>query len=575
MRVLALVLLLSSSFAQTTARPSAPKFEDVSKSVGLTAPHISSPDKKYIVETVSGGVGLIDCDNDGRLDIVVVNGSTVARYRAGGDLLVTLYHQDANLKFTDISRSAGLTRKGWGMGVAVADYDNDGWQDLYVTGYGGNALYHNLGNCRFEDVTEKAGLRVEGFGQGAAWGDYDRDGRVDLFVARYLDFDMNHPPEFGSPECTIMSIKVHCGPLGLRGETNLLFRNRGNGTFEDVSKKTGVDNSPGAYGMQPLWFDYDNDGWPDLFVSEDAGANYLYHNNRDGTFEDVSLASGTALDANGKQRGSMGVDAADLDHDGLLDLIVPNYAFQDKALYLNRGSKGFEDISISAHLSAPTYAYVGWGVGFVDVDNDGWDDILITNGHVYPQADLIPGSSPYHEPIQLFRNNRNRTFDDVTSLSGLDRLRAGAWRGVAFGDVNNDGKVDVLILDADGPPLLLINRTETSNHAVLFHLIGTKSNKAAIGARVTVKSGDLSQFNEVRGGASLFSQNDLRMHFGLADHTVMNSVEIWWPSGAKETFSNLPVDFIYTVVEGVGIKGKAPFEKATIPERPKPQAAIR
>jgi hypothetical protein len=567
MRRLAISVLLGAAcLAQVPpAQLPVPKFEDIAKQAGLSVVHISSPEKKYIVETMSGGVGFIDCDNDGKLDIVLVNGSTVDRYRQGGDPLVTLYHQDADLHFTDITKSAGLTRKGWGMGVAVADFDNDGWQDLYITGYGGNALYRNLGNCKFEDVTDKAGVRVGGFGQGAAWGDYDRDGYVDLFVARYLDLDMNHLPPFGGPGCTIMSVKVHCGPLGLPGETNFLFHNRGDGTFEDVTKKAGVDNSPGAYGMQPLWFDYDNDGWPDLYVSNDAGPNYLYHNNRDGTFEDVSLVSGTAVDANGKPQGSMGVDAADIDHDGLLDLFVPNYAFQYDTLYLNQGDKGFVDITASAHLAEPTYPYVGWGAGFLDVANEGWPDILVTNGHVYPQADLMVGSAPYREPIQLFRNNRDRTFEDVSVFSGLDKFRR-SWRGVAFADVNNDGKTDALVLDEDGPPLLLMNRTRSSNHSVLFHLIGTKSNKAAIGARVTVTAGDLMQFNEVRGGASLFSQNDLRLHFGLGAHAVMNSVEVWWPSGRKETFQKLDADFIYTIVEGEGIQQKLPFAKEKPPD---------
>ena len=563
--------LLASCFAQTASTP-VPRFEDVAPRAGLTVPHISSPEKKYIIETVSGGAGFIDCDNDGKLDIVTVNGSNVDRYRQGGDLLVTLYHQDSNLKFTDITKSAGLTHKGWGMGVAVADFDNDGWQDLYVTGFGDSVLYRNLGNCKFEDVTQESGLRVSGFAQGAAWGDYDRDGYVDLFVTRYLRIDINHLPEFGSPECTIMAVKVHCGPLGLAGETNVLFRNRGDGTFADVTKKAGVDNSPGAYGMQPLWFDYDNDGWPDLYVSNDAGPNNLYHNKRDGTFEDVSLESGTAVDANGKAQGSMGVDAADFDHDGLLDLFVPDYAFQYDTLYWNRGAQGFEDITTKAHLAEATYPYVGWGAGFLDVDNDGWPDILVTNGHVYPQADVIPGSAPYREPIQLFRNRRDRTFEDITAIAGLDKLRAASWRGVAFGDVNNDGKVDVLVVDADGPPLLLINRTESANHAVLFHLIGTKSNRAAIGARVTVKAGDLTQFNEVRGGSSLFSQNDLRLHFGLGAHAVMNTVEIGWPSGKKETFENLAADCIYTLIEGEGIKERVPFatEKTELPAKPQP-----
>jgi enediyne biosynthesis protein E4 len=546
-----------------------PKFEDVAKRVGLTVSHIASPDKIYIVEAMSGGVGFIDCDNDGKLDIVVANGSTVERYRRGGDLMVTLYHQDGTngeLHFSDVTQSAGLTTRGWGMGVAVGDFNNDGWQDLYVTGYGGGVLYQNLGNCKFKDVTEQAGVRAEGFQQGAAWGDYDRDGNVDLFVTRYLHFDVDHIPENIKSGCPLMSVKVHCGPLGLAGDTNFLFRNRGDGAFEDVTKKAGVDNSPGAYGMQPLWFDYDNDGWPDLYVSNDAGPNYLYHNKRDGTFEDVSGISGTSVDANGNPQGSMAVDAADIDHDGLLDLMVANFMFQYTTLYWNRGPQWFEDISAQAHLITPTSPYVGWGGGFLDYDNSGWADMMVSFGHVYPQADLVTGYGAYRQPIKLFRNNHDRTFEDVTNVAGLEKFRR-SWRGVAFGDVNNDGKVDAVVVDADGPPVLLINRTETTNHAVLFHLVGTKSNRAAIGARVTVTAGDMRQFDEVRGGAGLFSQNDLRLHFGLGRQTVMKAVEVSWPSGTKESFQNLPADFIYTIEEGQGVQSKVPFMSADSPAK--------
>jgi hypothetical protein len=549
-----------------------PKFEDVAKQAGLTVAHISSPEKKYIVESMSGGVGFIDCDGDGKLDILTVNGSTVDRYRQGGDLMVTLYHQDANLKFTDITRTAGLTRKGWGMGIAVADFDNDGLPDIYVTGFGGNALYHNLGNCKFEDVTEKAGLRVGGFSAGAAWGDYDRDGFADLFVARYVHLDINHLPEFGSKQdsCTLLSIKVQCGPLGLPGETNFLFRNRGDGTFEDVTKKAGVFNASGAYGMQPIWFDYDNDGWPDLYVANDAGPNYLYHNNHNGTFEDVSPISGTAVDGNGKAQGSMGVDAADFSHDGLLDLFVTNFFFQPDTLYWNQGKLGFTDISASARLAGPTYPYVGWGTAFFDPTNEGWLDLFVANGHVYPQADLVPGVAPYREPVQLFRNNHDRTFEDITAQSGLDKLPLLSRRGAAFGDVNNDGKIDVLILNEDGPPTLLINRTETSNHAALFQLIGTESNKAAIGARVTVTTGDLVQFNEVRGGGSYLSQNDPRLHFGLGAHATIDKVVIQWPSGAREEIGRLDADSIYTIVEGAGVQRRTPFTKSVAAASPGP-----
>ncbi len=548
-------------------KPPVPRFEEIAKQAGLTVPHISSPEKKYIVESMSGGVGFIDCDNDGKLDIVTVNGSTVDRYRQGGDPMVTLYHQDTNQggnpKFTDITKSAGLARKGWGMGVAVADFDNDGLQDLYVTGFGGNVLYRNLGNCKFEDVTEKAGLRAGGFGAGAAWGDYDRDGNVDLFVARYVHLDINNLPEFGSKQdsCTLMSAKVQCGPLGLPGETNFLFRNRGDGTFEDITKKAGVYNGSGAYGMQPIWFDYDNDGWPDLYVANDAGPNYLYHNNHDGKFEDVSLISGTAVDGNGKPQGSMGVDAADFSHDGRLDLFVTNFTFQPDTLYWNQGAQGFADISSSARLADPTYVNVGWGTAFFDAANSGWPDILVANGHVFPQVDAIKGAAPYREPIQLFRNNRDRTFEDITAFSGLDKLYPASWRGAAFGDVANNGKIDVVILDEDGPPILLMNRTVSNNHAALFHLVGTKSNKAAIGARITVTAGDLVQFNEVRGGASYLSQNDLRVHFGLGSRAMIDTVEIMWPSGTRETYRSLPADCIYKIVEGAGIREKTGFTK--------------
>jgi enediyne biosynthesis protein E4 len=575
----ALLLIASpaSSHAQIpVTNPPKVEFENVAASAGLNVPHISTPGKQSIIESMSGGVGFIDCDNDGKLDIVTVNGSTVDRFRQGGDLMVTLYHQDANLKFSDITRSAGLTRKGWGMGVAVADFDNDGWQDLYVTGFGGNVLYRNLGNCKFEDVTEKAGLRVGGFSAGAAWGDFNKDGNVDLFVARYVRLDVNHLPLFGSKEdsCTIFQVKVQCGPLGLPAETNLLYRSRGDGTFEEVSKQAKVDNPQGSYGMQPIWLDYDNDSWPDLYVANDIGTNYLYHNRHDGTFEDVSLISGTAVNEFGKAQGSMGVDAADFNHDGKLDIFVTTYAFQPDALYENQGTSGFADISSRAHLAQPTYPLVGWGTAFFDMDNEGWPDLLVANGHVYPQIDSVAGAGHYAEPVQLFRNNHDGTFSDTTSDSGLDKLPLLSRRGAAFGDVNNDGKIDVLILNVDGPPTLLMNRTQNAGHAALFHLVGTQSNKAAIGARVTVTAGDLVQFNEVRGGSSYLSQNDLRLHFGLAAHSAMDSVQIDWPSGKRETYKQLAADLIYTIAEGSGIREKIPFATERLPEvSVKPPAA--
>ena len=539
-----------------------PQFEDITKRAGLTVPHNSTPEKRYIVESMSGGVGFIDCDNDGKLDILTINGSSVDRYRKGGDPMITLYHQDADLKFTDITQAAGLTRKGWGMGVSVMDFDNDGWQDIYVTGYGGNALYRNLGNCKFEDVTDKAGLRVGGFSTGAAWADYDRDGLVDLFVPRYVHVDMNNLPEFGSDDkfCRYRGVMVQCGPGGLPGESDFLFRNRGDGTFEDVSKKAGVDDPDHYFGMQAVWADYDNDGWPDLYVPNDGKPNYLYHNKHDGTFEDIGLLSGTALSLDGKEQGSMGVDFGDFDHDGRLDIFVTNFVNEPDALYWNQGEQGFTDIGWKAGIAKATTPLVGWGTGFVDFVNDGWLDIFEVNGHVYPQMDYIKGAAGYKQPVLLYRNNRDRTFEDITALSGLDKLPPASRRGAAFGDLNNDGKIDILMLNVGQPPTLLLNRTRTSNHAVLFKLIGTKSNKAAIGARVSVTAGGVVQFTEVRSGTSYLSQNDLRLHFGLGKETTMDTVEVSWPSGKKEIYKDLASDFIYTITEGTGVQQKTPFE---------------
>ena len=472
--------------------------------------------------------------------------------------MITLYRQDGDLKFRDITKEAGLVRKGWGMGVAVADFDNDGWEDIYATGYGGNVLYRNTGNCKFEDVTEKAGVRVGGFSTGAAWGDFNRDGYVDLFVPRYVYVDVNKLPQFGSDEktCKFRGIPVQCGPWGLPGESDFLFLNRGDGTFEDVSKKSGVDDPAHYFGMQGVWSDYDNDGWPDLYVANDAGPNYLYKNKHDGTFEDVGLISGAALSRDGQEEGSMGVDFGDIDHDGRLDIIVTEFTEQADMLFWNQGDQGFTEIGWSSNIGKPSYPLVGWGTKFLDVDNDGWLDLFVANGHVYPQMDLVKGGVPYRQPVLLFRNQRNRTFEDITALSGLDKLPPESRRGAAFGDVNNDGKVDILILNVGRPPTLLINRTPDAGHAALFKLVGTKSNRAGIGARITVTAGDLVQFNEVRSGSSYLSQNDLRLHFGFGQKTTIDNVEVAWPDGNKDVIKALPTDFIYTIVEGEGVKKK-------------------
>ena len=534
-----------------------PIFEEIAARAGLTIPHISSPDKKYIIESMSGGVGFIDCDNSGTLSALVVNGSTVDRYSQGGDPMITLYRQSAPLKFEDVTKQAGLTRKGWGMGVAVADFDNDGLPDIFVTGYGGNALYRNRGNCTFEDVTDKAGVRGSGFMTGAAWADYDKDGFVDIFVARYVHVDLDNVAAFGS--CKFRGIVVQCGPWGMIGETDLLYHNRGDGTFEEVSQKAGVHDSNAYYGLGVVWGDYDNDGWPDLYVANDTGPNYLYHNNHNGTFTDVGMQSGTALSAEGDAEGSMGVDFGDYDHDGRLDIFVTNFMDQGDSLYHNLGATGFDDVSWKAGVATASYPYVKWGTGFFDFDNDGWVDLFVASGHVYPQMDSLDSGPRYREPLMLHMNDHDGTFTDSAAAAGLNAIPLASRRGAAFGDVNNDGNIDVLLLNVGEPPSLLLNHGVAGNHRVLFKLVGTKSNRAAIGARVTVRAGKLVQFNEVRGGASYLSQNDLRLHFGLGKESNLDSVEVQWPSGLVEKLQNVAPDNIYTLVEGKGIRDTKPL----------------
>jgi hypothetical protein len=529
-------------------------FREIGKEAGLTKVPFSSKNQRYVVETISGGVALFDCDNDGKLDILVVNDATIEQAKAGGMPMVTLYHQGENLKFTDITKEAGLAHKGWGMGIAVADYDNDGLPDIYVTGYGGNVLYHNLGNCKFEDVTGKAGVAGGGFSAGAAWADYDRDGHLDLFVSRYVHTDLNHLPTAENPSKNFFhkGLPVE-NPWTMDGETDLLFHNRGDGTFEEVSKKAGVDDPAARFGLGVVWGDYDNQGWPSLLVANDTGPNYLYHNKHDGTFEEVGMLSGAALSPEGNEVGNMGVDMGDFDRDGKLDFVITDYADQPKGLYLNRGELGFTDITYFAKIAQNSLPYVSWGTGFADFDNDGLPDLLIASGHVYPDVDTIPNGVRYCEPLLLYRNKGDRTFDEISGPAGLNDGPMQSRRGVAFGDINNDGNVDIVVFNVGAPPSLFLNDTKNSNHRVLFKLSGTKSNRGAVGARITVTSASRSQIEEVKAGSSYLSTNDPRLHFGLATDSAMDKVEIRWPNGSVEVLRNIPADAIYTIVEGQGI----------------------
>ena len=536
-------------------------FHDVSVQAGLTTIPHSSSERRYIVETMGGGgVALFDCDNDGRLDIVVVNDSTIERFLAGGDPMITLYHQDGSggaLHFTDVTAASGLSTRGWGMAIAVGDFDNDGLPDIYVTGYGHNVLYRNLGGCKFQDVTEPAGVKVGGFSTGAAWADYDRDGRIDLFVARYVHTDLHHLPP---PDPRVQGYRsvILQMPDEMEGESDFLFRNRGDGTFEDVSQKAGVGNPGKLHGMGVAWGDYDNDGWPDLYVTNDAGPNCLYHNNGDGTFGENGILSGTATGAHGEIYGNMAADFGDFNRDGKLDLLTTRYSRQPVSLYRNDGMV-FTDIAAESGLAQPTLAPVKWGTGFGDFDNDGWSDILIANGNFSSLMDNLETEVKYGEPLQLFRNIDGRNFEDVANQSGLNNGPLRSRRGTAIGDIDNDGNLDIVVFNAAGPPSLFLNETRNTNHRVLFRLVGTKSNRMGIGARVTVTAGAAEQIDEVRGGGGYNSSNDTRLHFGLGQAATMSRIQVRWPSGVKQEFHDVPAGAIYEINEEQGLRKLMPL----------------
>lgn len=561
----ALVSLLTTLLlcaANACAQDAPVRFREIGAGAGLTKVPFSSRQQRHVVETIPGGIALFDCENRGRLDILVVNDATIEQARAGGVPMVTLYRQTGDLQFTDITQQAGLTRKGWGMGIAVGDYDNDGLPDIYVTGYNGNALYHNLGNCRFEDVTVKAGVAGVAFSAGAAWGDYDRDGKLDLFVSRYVRTDLNNLPtsQHHGPSFFHKGLPVE-NPWSMEGDTDLMFHNRGDGTFEEVAKKAGVDDPARHYGLGVVWGDYDNDGWPDLYVANDSGPNYLYRNKHDGTFDEVAMLSGVALSPEGLELGSMGVDFGDFDRDGQLDIVVTNYADQPKNLYRNQGGQGFVDLTYSSKISRSALPYVGWGTGFIDFDNKGLPDILMANGHIYPEVDTIPNNVKYREPLLLFYNQGDRTFDEIADAAGLNSGALQSRRGVAFGDINNDGQIDFVVFNVGAPPSLFLNVTRNTNHRVLFKLVGTASNREAVGTRMIITAGGRTQLEEVKAGNSYLSTSDPRLHFGLGAEAVMQKIEIRWPDGVIEILNDIAADAIYTIVEGEGIKNTIQLPK--------------
>jgi enediyne biosynthesis protein E4 len=531
-----------------------PQLVDITDSTGIKFEHLSSSDKKYIVESMGGGVALIDYDRDGLPDIYFTNAPTVDMALAGQKARGALYHNNGDGTFTDVTEKAGVGYPCFAMGAVVGDYNNDGWPDLLVTCLGGLVLYRNNGDGTFTDVTKQAGLNDVQFATGAAFGDYDGDGWVDLFVSHYVDFHLDDLPKFGSSKtCQYHGLAVQCGPRGLKGAGDLLFHNNGDGTFTDVSKAAGVDDPHGYYGLGAVWSDFNDDGRLDLFVANDSTPNFLYRNDGKGHFTDVAFLAGAAVSQDGSEQAGMGVALGDYLHSGRLSLFVTHFSEEYAALFRSDGGMSFTDVSFQAGVAAPTIPYVGWGTAFFDFDNDGWLDLFMVNGHVYPQVDTLDVGARYREPKLLFLNRHDGTFDNISELVGPAIRVPQVSRGAAFGDLFNDGRVDIVVENLDGKPMILRNEGGNHNHWIEFELTGAKSNRLALNARLKAVAGDLVQVDEVRSGGSYLSQNDLRIHFGLGSHERLDRVDIFWPSGKTETINNLAADRLYAVKEGEGV----------------------
>ncbi len=536
-----------------------PQLTDIYKQTGIKFVHTSAPEKKYIVESMSGGVLLIDYDRDGWQDIYFTNAPTVEMALKKEKSKSQLYRNNGNGTFTDVTDKAGVGFPGYAMGGAVGDFNNDGFPDMFVTCLGGNVLYQNNGDGTFTDVTKKAGVADGRWSVGAAFGDYDADGFLDLIVINYVDFKFNDLPTFGSlPTCKFRGVDVQCGPRGLKGAGDSLFRNNGDGTFTDVSKQVGMDDPHGYYGMQPVWSDFGNTGKLDAYVANDSTPNFFYRNLGNGKFTDEGLITGTAVSGDGSEQGSMGVAVGDYLHNGRFSVFVTNFVDEYNALYRNDGNYNFTESSFTAKVAQVSRPYVGWGTGFFDLDNDTWLDLFVVNGHVYPQMDQISSGLGYRQGKLLHINNGDGTFCDATKQGGAALSELRVSRGAAFGDLDNDGQIDIVVEDLDSSPMILKNEGDKTNHWITLELAAKQGNPLAIGARIKVTTGKVTQTEEIRSGGSYLSQNDLRVHFGLGKATKVDSIEIRWNSGKTETIKDVAADKFYAVLEGEGI---VPFEK--------------
>ncbi len=527
---------------------------DVATEAGLDFIQVCGGDtsKKYIIETTGSGVAFIDYDNDGWLDIFLINGSSLEPSVSESQPINKLFHNNRDGTFTDVTAKAGLTRSGWGQGVCVGDYDNDGFDDIFVTYWGEDVLYHNNGDGTFTELGRKA--KVAGdparWSTGCAFLDYDRDGKLDLFVTHYVNFSLQNALDPGTnPYCMFRGLAVNCGPRGLIGETSTLYHNNGDGTFTDVSAQSGILKQGGFYGLGVLVGDFDNDGWPDIYMASDTTAALLFMNNHDGTFREEGLLRGVGFSENGMAQAGMGVAAADYDNDGWLDIIKTNFSDEGVDLFHNDGDATFTNVTGAAGMGKETHL-VCWGCGFFDPDNDGFDDLLYVAGHVYPELERIHSDTTYREHRVLYRNLGNGTFEEVSQLAGPAITTPSTGRGCAFGDFDNDGCVDVVINNQNAKPSLLKITRQNSNHWINIKLVGTKSNRSAIGTRVRCVAGSLSQIDEVRSGGSYISQNDLRIHFGLGEKTSIDLIEIRWPSGTVDQIHNITADQFIRIQEG-------------------------
>ncbi len=549
-------------------------FVDVAKTAGLTLETTYGGRfvNKYLLETTGCGLAFYDYDNDGWLDLFLVNGWRLEGFPAGQEPRCHLFKNNRDGTFTDVTVGSGLEHKtGWGQACCVGDYNNDGNDDLFVTYYGQNVLYRNNGNGTFTDVTEKAGLTQPGpktrWNTGCTFVDYNRDGHLDLFVANYVDFDLKTAPLPEDGPCTYKGMLVACGPPGLPGGRNILYQNHGDGTFTDVSEKSGMWTAVGTYGLSVAASDLDNDGWPDIYVANDSAPATLYLNQKDGTFRDVAIEAGAALSAEAKPQAGMGVSIGDYNRDGTMDVVKTNFAGDTDSLYTNLGEGVFEDHTYPGGLGENT-RLLGWGVGFFDMDNDGWPDILMSNGHVYPEVDKSKADLKYAEHKYLYRNLQNGRFEDVTQQGGPGILENAPARGCAFGDFDNDGDIDVVVNCINSVPQLLRCDSTLNRNWIKVKLVGTKSNRSGIGSRVSVTSTPspsarpLKQIDELRSGGSYFSQNDMRLHFGLNQAKLVDLVEIRWLSGQVDQLKSLEVNQLYVIQEGGKILKSGPLKPA-------------